>query len=68
VSIAAINYKSARSWIGEGRRMALWTLVETVGSGPLEPSALIMVDAEATASHWRSQRDRSTGARRPAPS
>jgi len=46
VGIAEINYETARSWIAEGRRMALCTLVETVGSAPLGPGAMMMVDSE----------------------
>lgn len=46
MSIAGINYETARRWIAEGRRMVLAILVDTVGSAPLEPGAMMMIDAE----------------------
>jgi xanthine dehydrogenase accessory factor len=46
MSIAGISYERARQWIAEGRRMAVATLIETVGSAPLEPGAMMLVDSE----------------------
>ena len=48
MSITGVNLQKARDWIAEGRRMALCTLIETVGSAPLEPGAMMMVDAAGT--------------------
>jgi xanthine dehydrogenase accessory factor len=45
-TIAGLNETTARRWIAERRRMAVATLVETVGSAPLEPGAMMLVDAD----------------------
>lgn len=45
-TIAGLNQATARRWFAEGRSTAMATLVETVGSAPLEPGAMMLVDAE----------------------
>lgn len=44
--IAGLNQATARRWFAEGRRMAIATLVETEGSAPLEPGAMMLVDED----------------------
>lgn len=45
-SVSALNHAVARRWIAEGRKMALATLVDTEGSAPLEPGAMMLIDAD----------------------
>lgn len=45
-AIARLNQSTAKAWIAEGRSMAVATLVETVGSAPLDPGAMMLVDAD----------------------
>lgn len=45
MSISSINHATATRWIAEGRKMAVATLVETVGSAPLDPGAMMLVDS-----------------------
>jgi len=44
MSIAGSRHEVTRRWIGEGRRFALATLIETVGSAPLDPGATMLID------------------------
>jgi len=45
MSIAGSRHEVTRRWIGDGRRFALATLIETVGSAPLDPGAMMLIDA-----------------------
>jgi xanthine dehydrogenase accessory factor len=44
MSIAGSRHEVTRQWLAEGRRFAVATLVETVGSAPLDPGATMLVD------------------------
>jgi xanthine dehydrogenase accessory factor len=46
-SAAAVgtSHATLRQWVGDGRRFVLATLIETVGSAPLDPGAVMLVDA-----------------------
>lgn len=46
MSIANASKQIARDWIAGGRDFAIATLVETAGSSPLEPGAMMLIDAE----------------------
>ena len=48
MSIESISYQTARAWISERRRIAICTLVETVGSAPLEAGAIMLVDEDGS--------------------
>ena len=43
-SVLPRSYRVALDWLGEGRRVVACTLVETVGSAPLDPGAEMLVD------------------------
>jgi xanthine dehydrogenase accessory factor len=42
------SHATLRRWVREDRRFVLATLVETVGSAPLDPGAVMLVDAGGT--------------------
>lgn len=44
--VSQLNHAVARQWIAEGRKFALATLVDTEGSAPLDPGAMMLVDSE----------------------
>lgn len=44
MSIAGSRHEVTRQWIGDGRRFAVATLIETVGSAPLDPGAVMLID------------------------
>lgn len=46
MSIVAASLRKALDWIGNGRPLALATLVETEGSSPLEVGAMMLVDGD----------------------
>lgn len=46
MSIAAVSLRKAIEWLGDGRPLAVATLVETEGSSPLEEGAMMLVDGD----------------------
>jgi xanthine dehydrogenase accessory factor len=44
MAIANASKQIARDWIAEGRELALATLVDTAGSSPLAPGAMMLID------------------------
>lgn len=46
MSIANASHRTVRQWIGERRAIATATLVETVGSAPLDAGAMMLIDAQ----------------------
>ena len=44
MSLAHVNLRTALTWMEEGRRIAIATLVETEGSSPLDPGAMMLID------------------------
>jgi xanthine dehydrogenase accessory factor len=46
MSIELANLETVREWIGDGREIAVATLVDTEGSSPLEVGAMMLVDAD----------------------
>ncbi|MQA73390.1 MAG: XdhC/CoxI family protein [Solirubrobacterales bacterium] len=45
-NISDLNRATARRWIAEGREIALATLVDIEGSAPLDPGAMMLIDAD----------------------
>lgn len=46
MSIAGSRHGVTRQWLAEGRRFATATLIETVGSAPLDPGAMMLIDED----------------------
>jgi len=42
------SHETLRDWVRDGRRFVLATLIETVGSAPLDPGAVMLVDADGS--------------------
>jgi len=40
------SHETLSGWVKDGRRFVLVTLIETVGSAPMDPGAVMLVDAE----------------------
>lgn len=43
MSIAGSRHEVTRQWLADGRRFAVATLIETVGSAPLDPGAVMLI-------------------------
>ena len=46
MSVAGISRSVAREWLADDRPLALATLVETIGSTPLEAGSMMLVDGD----------------------
>lgn len=46
MSVAGATEAAALRWLSDGRRVAAATLVEVLGSAPLDPGAMMLVDAD----------------------
>ena len=46
MSIAGSRHEVTRRWLANGRRFAVATLIETVGSAPLDPGATMLIGAD----------------------